>query len=297
MIFSRPGRCWEGGSSSACIFPDSIPPWPLPRNRLVRSQCLHPDRPRRIRYLHHQPLGDGAGDIHRLCHAHRRGTGVRLEKVRVENRPGRPGLQQPRLRHTGDRREHRYLDGVGQAPTMGASAREMLIAAAAKGWKVEPADCRAENGRVIHKSGKVRRLTANWSTGRKGAGTQGCEAQRTREAARSSAKPLHRLDSPVKIDGTAQFGLDVRLPGMLTAVVAHPPVFGGKVKSFKADKAKAVPGVKRGGPGPVRGGGGRRQASGRRTRGGTAWRLSGTKGNGRKSRHRRDAWRNTRGWP
>ena len=56
-------------------------------------------------------------------------------------------------------------------------------------------------------------------------------------------KPTHRLDTPSKTNGTAQFGLDVYIPGMLTAVVARSPVFGGKVASFNADKAKAIPGV------------------------------------------------------
>src|SRR6185369_2701365 len=56
-------------------------------------------------------------------------------------------------------------------------------------------------------------------------------------------KPLHRLDSPAKINGRALFGIDVHLPGMLTAVIARPPVFGGRVKSFDAARAKAVPGV------------------------------------------------------
>src|SRR5208282_4069826 len=56
-------------------------------------------------------------------------------------------------------------------------------------------------------------------------------------------KPMHRLDTPSKTNGTAQFGLDVYIPGMLTAVVARAPVFGGKVVSFNADKAKAIPGV------------------------------------------------------
>ena len=57
-------------------------------------------------------------------------------------------------------------------------------------------------------------------------------------------KPTRRLDTPEKITGRAQFGMDVQLPGMLTAVVAHPPVFGGKVKRFDATAAKAVPGVR-----------------------------------------------------
>ena len=57
-------------------------------------------------------------------------------------------------------------------------------------------------------------------------------------------KPVKRLDTPEKINGTGIFGLDVKVPGLLTAVIASPPVFGGKVIRFDADKAKAIPGVK-----------------------------------------------------
>src|SRR5438552_630436 len=57
-------------------------------------------------------------------------------------------------------------------------------------------------------------------------------------------KPTRRLDTPDKTNGKAIFGLDVTVPGMLVALVARPPVFGGKVKSFNADKTKAVPGVR-----------------------------------------------------
>jgi isoquinoline 1-oxidoreductase beta subunit len=57
-------------------------------------------------------------------------------------------------------------------------------------------------------------------------------------------KPTKRLDTPAKTDGTAVFGIDVKLDGMLVAVVARPPVFGGKVRSFDPTKAKAVPGVR-----------------------------------------------------
>ena len=57
-------------------------------------------------------------------------------------------------------------------------------------------------------------------------------------------KPTKRLDTPVKTDGSAVFGIDVKIPGMLTALVARPSVFGGKVKSFDSSKAKAIKGVK-----------------------------------------------------
>src|SRR5439155_1459496 len=55
---------------------------------------------------------------------------------------------------------------------------------------------------------------------------------------------VRRLDTPPKVDGSAQFGIDVRIPGMLVAVIARRPVFGGKVARFDATKAKAVPGVR-----------------------------------------------------
>src|SRR5207237_2347450 len=55
---------------------------------------------------------------------------------------------------------------------------------------------------------------------------------------------VRRLDTPPKVDGSAQVGIDVKTPGMLIAVIARCPVFGGKVKSFDATKAKAVPGVR-----------------------------------------------------
>ncbi|HAM50313.1 MAG TPA: twin-arginine translocation pathway signal protein, partial [Nitrospiraceae bacterium] len=57
-------------------------------------------------------------------------------------------------------------------------------------------------------------------------------------------KPAKRLDTPAKTNGAAIFGIDVTVPGMLTAVIARSPVFGGKVKSVNAEKVKAMPGIK-----------------------------------------------------
>jgi isoquinoline 1-oxidoreductase beta subunit len=124
----------------------------------------------------------------------------------------------------------------------GALAREMLIQAAAEQWKVDPSACRAETGFVV--SGDKR-----LSFGKLAAAAQ----KRTPPAAvrlkdpkdwKIVGRPTKRLDSPEKVTGRAQFGMDVRLPGMLTAVVARAPVFGGTVKGFRAERAKAVPGVK-----------------------------------------------------
>ncbi|MFZ3214673.1 MAG: xanthine dehydrogenase family protein molybdopterin-binding subunit [Candidatus Acidiferrales bacterium] len=126
---------------------------------------------------------------------------------------------------------------------MGAMARIMLISAAAQMWNVDPQTCRAENGYVIHPP-----------SGRRASQGSLVEAASKVEPPKDIplkdpkdfkiiGKPLHRLDTPSKTNGSAQFGLDVYIPGMLTAVVARAPVFGGKVVSFDAEKARAVPGV------------------------------------------------------
>jgi len=124
----------------------------------------------------------------------------------------------------------------------GAAAREMLIAAAAQEWQVLPSVCRAENGTVHGPGGKK---AAFGSLAASAAKLQVPQEPRLKAGAKNLlGKPLHRLDSPAKINGTATFGIDVAVPGMLTAVIARPPVFGGKVKSFDAAKALALPGVR-----------------------------------------------------
>lgn len=126
---------------------------------------------------------------------------------------------------------------------VGAAAREMLIIAAAATWRVDRKTCRAEKGRVIHKNGRV--LTYG-SLAKKAAAVKVPKDVKLKEASefRLIGKPTARLDSAVKVDGSARFGMDASLPGMLTAVIARPPVFGAKVKSFNAGKTRSVPGVK-----------------------------------------------------
>lgn len=125
----------------------------------------------------------------------------------------------------------------------GAAAREMLVAAAAQQWKVDPAACRAENG-IIYGPG-AKQLSFGKLASRAAKLPVPKEPKLKTGAKNLLGKPLHRLDSPAKISGTAIFGIDVSVPGMLTAVIARPPVFGGKVRSFDAARALAVPGVKK----------------------------------------------------
>ena len=125
----------------------------------------------------------------------------------------------------------------------GAAAREMLVAAAADTWKADKADCRTDKGMVIHKSGKK----LSYGQLASAAAMQPVPANVTLKDPkdfRILGKPVKRLDTPSKVNGKAVYGMDVRLPGMLTAVVARSPVAGGKVASFNADKAKSMAGVK-----------------------------------------------------
>jgi isoquinoline 1-oxidoreductase beta subunit len=126
----------------------------------------------------------------------------------------------------------------------GGAARMMLVSAAAQAWNVPENACTTEKGEVVHQA-SARRL-------RYGAlADKAARLPVPRAVSLKSPKEFHllgqstpRLDIPEKVNGSAVFGIDVKRPGMLIARVVKCPVFGGKVESFNADKAKAVPGVR-----------------------------------------------------
>ncbi|HEX7043103.1 MAG TPA: xanthine dehydrogenase family protein molybdopterin-binding subunit [Burkholderiales bacterium] len=125
----------------------------------------------------------------------------------------------------------------------GAAARAMLIAAAADTWKAEAAALRTENGTVLGPEG--RRATYG-ELAAKAATLPVPKDVALKDPSRFKllGKPTRRRDTAAKSDGSAQFGIDVKVPGILTAVVARAPVVGATVESFDAAKALAVPGVK-----------------------------------------------------
>src|SRR6478735_11067775 len=125
----------------------------------------------------------------------------------------------------------------------GAAARMMLISAAANEWKIDPKSCRAEKGEAIHgESG--RRLSYGALAEKAAALPVPSEIPlKERKDFRLIGKPVKRLDSPAKVDGTAVFGIDAKVPGMKIATVAACPVFGGKLKSVDDSKAMTVNGV------------------------------------------------------
>ena len=126
----------------------------------------------------------------------------------------------------------------------GASAREMLIAAAAKEWGVDPSACRAEDNSVINTSSGAKLAFGTLAEDASKLPVPANVTLKDPKQFRLIGKATKRLDTPSKIDGSATFGIDVRRPGMLYAVVARCPVFGGKVTGFDASKTKLVPGVK-----------------------------------------------------
>ena len=125
----------------------------------------------------------------------------------------------------------------------GASARAMLVAAAAKQWKVPVEEISVSDGVVMHTRSK-RRATFGQLARVAAREPVPAEVQlKDPKDFKLIGKLAPRKDSADKTNGQAMFTQDVHLPGMLTAVVAHPPRFGATVKSFDATKAKAVKGV------------------------------------------------------
>jgi len=124
----------------------------------------------------------------------------------------------------------------------GAEARTRLIQAAAKEWSVPATACSVVDGHVMFTS---RRLPFGALVEAAAALPKPDKIElKPDNKLRFIGKSQHRLDTPSKVDGTAQYGIDVRLPDMLYAALAQPPELGASVKSFKDDKAKTMPGVK-----------------------------------------------------
>jgi isoquinoline 1-oxidoreductase beta subunit len=127
---------------------------------------------------------------------------------------------------------------------VGASAREMLIEAAANQWKVPVSACYAKGGVVIHRpTGNKLTYGALVQDAAKLSPPQQVTLKKRKDYT-VIGKSLKRKDIPAKINGSAVFGLDKKLPGMLYAVVERSPRFRGKVKSFDDTATRAVPGVK-----------------------------------------------------
>ena len=126
----------------------------------------------------------------------------------------------------------------------GAQARTMLIAAAAERWHVDPGSCHVEQGFIIGPTGKTLSY-GNVAVAAARLPVPKNVKLKSKDRYRLIGKSRLRLDSGDKVDGRAQFGIDVSLPGMLYAALAQSPVLGGKVSALDSAAADKMPGVRR----------------------------------------------------
>jgi len=133
-------------------------------------------------------------------------------------------------------------DGWEKLRIGGAQVRTMLVAAAAARWGVDTAQCRAENGAVTGPGG--RKATYGQLAGDAAKLPVPAEVVlKDPKDFKLIGRSIKRLDTPVKVNGTAEFGIDVKLPGMVFASLEQCPVIGGKVRSVDATAARAMRGV------------------------------------------------------
>ncbi len=170
---------------------------------------------------------------------------VEWSKVRVEQAPAGEAYFNPAF----------GIQGTGGSTTVraswtpmrqaGAKARAMLVAAAAARWGVPPEQCRTEAGFVL-REGSRDKLSYGALADEAGALTEPeTVILKDPKDFRILGTPVPRLDVPDKVTGKAEFGIDVKVPGMLVAVVSRCPVFGGKAVRWNTAAAAAVPGVRR----------------------------------------------------
>ena len=195
------------------------------------------------------------GIVSIVCHRSEMGQGVRTgmpmivadeleadwKRVRVVQAPGdeqRYGNQDT----DGSRSTRHFFDPMRRC---GAAARQMLEAAAAAQWKVPVGEVEAKNHQVIHRPSGRRLGYGALATAAARMPVPERDTVRLKDPSqfRYIGKGLTLLDAPDIVTGKAQYGIDTRLPGMVYAVVARPPVYGGKVINYDATEALKVPGV------------------------------------------------------
>ena len=170
---------------------------------------------------------------------------VGLDQVRLEHAPPDDKLYANPIFHFQATGGSTSVKGLYEPMRRaGATARTMLMAAAAKRWKVDPASCRAERGAVIHTPSHRRLSYGALAAAAAALPIPDNVVLKRPEDFKLIGTPAKRLDTPDKVNGRAQFGIDVRLPGMKIATVAASPALGGTVAGLDEAKAMAIAGVR-----------------------------------------------------
>jgi isoquinoline 1-oxidoreductase subunit beta len=167
---------------------------------------------------------------------------VELNSVTVEQAETRPDI----YAHLGTGGSSSTLESYMPLRRAGATVRELMISAAATKWNVPRSQCRASKGGVVHGASSRRATYGELVEAASKLPLPDPEKVPLKNASNFTliGHPVPRVDVPAKSNGSAQFGLDVRVPEMLFAVVARCPTFGGKVQHFDDSKTKAIEGVR-----------------------------------------------------
>jgi isoquinoline 1-oxidoreductase beta subunit len=169
--------------------------------------------------------------------------GADWNRVRFENSPTDPAYRNPRINWQFTGNSESSTSFFNLMRTMGAAARQMLIQAAASRWNVTPEECATENSMVVHP--RSARTISFGAVANDAAKLEPPKSPKLKERSQWEliGKSVPRVDVPSKVGGTAVFGIDFRVPGMVYAAINQSPVFGGRVRSFNADAIKGMPGV------------------------------------------------------
>jgi isoquinoline 1-oxidoreductase beta subunit len=135
------------------------------------------------------------------------------------------------------------VDGWKRLRIVGASARLMLIEAAANRWGVRVSECYAENGHIIHRPTRKKLHYGEIAAEAAKINPPKNPLLKPDSQFKVIGKPVPRIEIPAKVDGRAGFGIDVNMPDMLYATVKHSPIFGGTVEEFDPERAQSMPGV------------------------------------------------------
>jgi isoquinoline 1-oxidoreductase subunit beta len=169
---------------------------------------------------------------------------VDLNQVRLEHAPPNEKLYANPLLGVQATGNSNAIRGAWQPLRQaGAAARAMLVTAAAKRWNVDPASCRAQSGEVQHVPTGRRIKYGELAADAARLPVPQSVALKQPKDFKLIGTPAKRLDTPAKVNGSAVYGIDVRLPGMKIATLAQSPVFGGRVKSVEDSAARVVKGV------------------------------------------------------
>src|SRR5438874_3396003 len=169
--------------------------------------------------------------------------GADWDHIQLEMSPTDPAYRNPRINFQFTGNSESTMSFFELMRQVGATAREMLIAAAADKWRVDPSSCTAEKSAVVHRKSGRRLSFGELAEAASHKPVPANPSLKPQSEWKLLGKPLPRVDNPSKVDGSAIFGLDFKLPGMVYAAVRNCPLLGGKLACIDRTSVAGFPGV------------------------------------------------------